>query len=416
MTTKRTIYLDHAASTQIDKQVLDAMKPYLTEKFGNPSSLYSLGREAKAAIELSRQKCARILNCEPEEIVFTNGGTESDNLAVLGTARQFLISNFQFSKNSTKKPHIITSQIEHHAVLKTCEQLEKEGFKVTYLPVDNDGFVRIKDLQKAIKPETILVSIMYANNEIGTIEPIKQIGDLLKEKREKRKEKKYRKILFHTDACQAAGFLDLDIKKLGVDLLTLNGSKIYGPKGIGLLFKQKDVVLEPQLFGGSQENSLRPGTENVAGIIGLGLALEIAQEHRHIVSERLIKLRQYLIDSIMKTIPKVRLNGHPTKRLPNNVNVSILDIEGESLVLMLDEAGIAASTGSACTTMDLRPSHVILALGLSYEAAHGSLRLTLGKETTKKDIDVVLQALPDIVNKLRQMSPVNLSIKDFLKE
>lgn len=431
---KKIIYLDNAATTPLDPRVKAAMEPYLTGEFGNPSSLYDIGRKSKMAVERARKGVSKIFNCLPEEIVFTRGGTESDNLAVLGVARHAKAQHINMSSSGLTRGsrkldssfrwneersgcHIITSSIEHHAVLIACKQLEKEGFEVTYLPVDPDGLVRVEDVRKAIRPKTVLVSIMYANNEIGTIQPIEEIGKLVNNVKASRlRSKNTFPIHFHTDACQAAGYLDLNVDKLGVDLMTINGSKIYGPKGGGVLYKRRGVEIEPLMYGGSQENGVCPGTENVAGIVGLVKALEILNPESGIRNHRVSKLRDRLITGITERIPKVRLNGHPTTRLPNNVNVSILDIEGEGLILALDEQGVAVSTGSACTAADLSPSHVILALGLSYEAAHGSLRLTLGKDTSKEDIDYVLDILPAIVRRLRQFSPLDLPMERFVRE
>lgn len=402
---KRKIYLDYAATTSTDSRVVKKMLPYFNENFGNPSALYKLGREALTAISESRKMVAEILSCSPAEIIFTGGGTESDNLGILGAARARLADNRE------RGGHIITTRIEHHAVLHACQQLEKEGFKVTYLGVDEFGLITPEKLIKAITPETILITIMYANNEIGTIEPVAEIGKaLLKYNQEKRLKHGKPRILFHTDACQAAGALDLNINHLHVDLLTLNGSKIYGPKGVGVLFKKRDVKIQPLIFGGGQEFGLRSGTENVAGIVGLAEALKLVQENREEENQRLISLRNYLWEGIKKKITKVKLNGHLEKRLPNNLNISILDIEGEAMLLYLDEAGIQASTGSACTSQSLDPSHVLLAIGLPYEFAHGSLRLTLGHCTKKEDIDYVLKVLPGIVQKLRELSPVKLKL------
>jgi cysteine desulfurase len=389
------IYLDYASTTYLDRKVFRAMKPYLEGGiFANPSSIHEAGRKAKYALYQARKKIAQILNCQPAEIIFTGSGTESCNLAILGIAENF----------SEKRGHIITSQIEHHAVLRPCQKLEKEGFKVTYLPPDREGIVKVSDLEKAIQPDTFLISIMYANNEIGTIQPIAEIGKLLKSKDLKSK------IYFHTDACQAAGFLNLNVEKLGVDLLSLNGSKIYGPKGVGLLFLKQGTPIKPLILGGDQEEGKRAGTENLAGISGFSKALELAQQNKKRESERLKKLRDYLISEIEKKIPKVVLNGDREKRLPNNVNISILDIEGEAVLLWLDKYGIYASTGSACDSQSLEPSHVILSLGRPYEYAHGSLRFSLGKLTTKKDIDYLLKVLPKIVKKLRNISPVKIRL------
>ena len=392
------VYLDYAATTYMDKRVLQAMRPYFEKIYGNPSSIHKEGRKAKYALYQARKKVAQILGCQLAEIIFTGSGTESCNLAIFGMAENF----------SEKGGHIITSKIEHHAILRPCEKLEKQGFEVTYLPVGREGIVNISDLEKAIRPETFLVSIMYANNEIGTIQPIVEIGELIKKLNISRS-KSY-KIYFHTDACQAAGFLDLNINKLGVDLLSLNGSKIYGPKGIGMSFIRQGTPIRPIILGGGQEEGLRPGTENLAGIVGFSKALEITQKGRKKESARLIKLRDYLISEIKKKIPKIVLNGHQKKRLPNNVNISILDIEGEAALLWLDKYGIYALTGSACDSQSLEPSHVILALGRPYEYAHGSLRFSLGRKTTKKDIDYLLKVLPKVVKTLRKISPIKIKL------
>lgn len=394
----RKIYLDYAATTYIDSKILNRMLPFLKENFGNPSSLYLLGRRAKIAINDARQNISRILNVNPEEIIFTGSGTESDNLAVFGVVRAYQ----KFGK------HIIVSKIEHKAVLEAVKKLEKEGFKITYLGVDSRGLVNLSELKKSLRKDTILVSIMYANNEIGTIQPINDIAKIIKN---------FRSIsqlifpIFHTDACQAAGALDLKINRLGVDLLTFNGSKIYGPKGIGCLYVSKNIKLEPVIVGGGQENNLRAGTENVALIVGFAEALKLAEKLRKKESQRLKKIRDYLIKRILKIIPDSQLNGHPIKRLPNNINVSFDGVEGESLVLMLDKQGVFASTGSACTSNNLDPSHVLLATGLAPKLAHGSLRLTLGRKTTKLDLDYVLKILPGIVYKLRKISSVYLNYK-----
>ncbi|MEM4368960.1 MAG: IscS subfamily cysteine desulfurase, partial [Candidatus Woesearchaeota archaeon] len=369
------IYLDHAATTYTRPEVKEAMLPYFDENFGNPGSFNSFGLAASTAVANARLSVAKILNCNPREVVFTGSGTESINLAIKGVARAM--------KN--KGRHIITSKIEHHAVLSTCEYLEKEeGFEVTYLDVDRYGMVLPEVLEKAIRDDTILVSIMYANNEIGTINPIKELATVAKA----------HNVYFHTDACQAAGFLELDVQALGVDLLSINGSKIYAPKGIGALFVRQGVPIKPIIHGGGQEFGLRSGTENVPYIVGFSKALELAQAERKSESARLSKLRDKLINGILTSIPKSFLNGHPIQRLPNNANITILDVEGEAMLLMLNEHGICASTGSACTSQKLEPSHVILGIGLPYEAAHGSLRFTLGLKTTETDIDKVLEVLP----------------------
>ncbi|MFA5083857.1 MAG: cysteine desulfurase family protein, partial [Candidatus Paceibacterota bacterium] len=389
----------------LDPTVKKAMEPFWSENFGNPSSIYQLGIKAKENLNEARGKIAKILGAKASEIIFAAGGTESANLAILGLSRTI--------QKTLKKPgHIITTKIEHPAVLNSVLALEEEGFDVSTLPVDKHGLIAPQQIMKSIKPETILVSVMYANNEIGTIEPIALIGKLLKKINQERKTKKLPKIYFHTDACQAAGYLDLNVEKLGVDLLTLNGSKIYGPKGSAILYIRAGTPLRPLIFGGGQEKGLRSGTENVPAYAGLAKALELAQKNRKEEARRLEKLSRNLTERILKTIPKTFLNGHPEKRLPNNVNITILDIEGEALLLHLDQYGICASTGSACHSQTLQPSHVLQAIGLPREIIHGSLRLTLGKETTKKDLDYVMKVLPKIVKKLREMSPVK--IKGFV--
>ncbi len=382
------IYLDHAATTPVDPRVVEAMQPYFTEKFGNPSSIYQTGQIARNAIEKARMEVANILGAMPEEIIFVAGGTESDNLAIFGVAKA----------NSHKGKHIITSKIEHHAVLHPCEQLEKEGFEVTYIPVEKNGIVDPEKVKNAMRDDTILVSIMYANNEVGTIQPIAKIGRACKK----------RGIPFHTDACQASGALPLNVDKLHLDLMTINGSKMYGPKGIGVLYIRKGTAIKPIIFGGQQEKKMRPGTENVPAIVALAKALQLAEESREKESARLCELRDYMIREILAKIPRTELNGDPIQRLPNNVNVSVLEIEGEALLLRLDMKGISASSGSACSSGSLDPSHVILALGKTHFVAHGSIRFSLGKSTTKKDIDYVLDVLPKIVDDLRAISPLTL--------
>ncbi len=424
---KKLVYLDHAATTYMSEAVKASMEPFFIEQFANPSGLYAIGREVNTVLNDARRTIADIIHALPDTIIFTSGGTESDNMAILGVAR-YVKSALQSKQSDhmagTSFGHIITTQIEHHAVLHPCEYLEKEGFEVSYLKPDEYGFVSAKQVKDALRKDTILVSIMYANNEIGTIEPIADIGrELLKWRKKNNTTYPY----FHTDACQAAGTLELDVEKLHVDLMTINGSKIYGPKGIGILYRRRNVSIKPLVLGGGQEMRLRSGTENVPSIVGLAKALEQAQAGRAEENKRLIELRDYFWDRIQKDIPKVRVNGpeleestHPPapslknrggelRRLPNNLNVSILDIEGEALLLYLDEYGIVCSTGSACTSDSLDPSHVLLACDLPYEYAHGSLRFTLGKRTTKDDIDYVMEYLPSIVEKLRQISPVNLS-------
>jgi cysteine desulfurase len=387
------IYLDHAATTYVIPEVKKEMDRYFSEEFGNPGSFNTIGLKAKKALENARSRVASVLKAEPEEIIFTGSGTESVNLAIKGVA----------SALRKRGSHIITSKIEHHAVLDTCEYLEKEeGFRVTYLDVDKFGLVNPGDVEKAITKNTILATIMHANNEIGTVQPVAEIGKIARK----------HGVLFHTDACQAAGFLDINVRSLNVDLMSLNGSKIYGPKGVGALYVRKGTPIKPIIHGGGQEFGLRSGTENVPNIVGFAKALELAQKSRERESARLEKLRDRLIKGILDNVPKSFLNGHPERRLPNNVNVSILDVEGEALLLHLNRHGIYASTGSACTSKTLDPSHVILATGLPYEAAHGSIRFSLGKRTTEKDIDKVIEVLPGIVEKLRRISPVKLSVSE----
>lgn len=397
---RKFVYLDYAATTPLAQEVKAAMEPFWSKNFGNPSSIYQLGIKAKEALNQARTKIARILNVKSSEIIFTAGGTESANLAILGLSR------------AIGHGHIIATKIEHPAVLNAVLSLKEKGVAITVLPVDKYGLINPEEIEKAIKTETTLISVMYANNEIGTIEPIPEIGKLLKKINRERIQKGLSKIYFHTDACQAAGYLDLNVDKLGVDLLTLNGSKIYGPKGAGILYVRTGTPLQPLIFGGGQENGLRPGTENVPAYIGLAKALELVQKNKNKEAKRLKELSQKLIAGILKTIPKSFLNGHPQKRLPNNVNIAILDIEGEALLLYLDRYGIGAATGSACHSQTLKPSHVLQAIGLPREIIHGSLRLTLGKDTTNKDIDYVLKVLPGVVKKLRQLSPVHINLKN----
>ncbi len=361
--------------------------PYLKKEYGNPSSIYELGQQAQEACDKARGSVGDFLNCSPSEIIFTGSATEANNLAIFGTVRAW--------QKKGKKPHIIISQIEHHAVLEPCKTLEKEGVEVSYLPVNKEGLISVSDIEKAIKQNTVLVSIMYANNEIGTIQPIAEIGKLLK---------KF-KILFHTDAVQAANYLICDVQKLGVDLFTLSGHKIYGPKGIGALYVKKGTEILPIIYGGGQEEGIRSGTENVAGIVGLGAAL-VEIRLRQAKVKDLEKLRNKLINDVLKNIPDVKLNGSSGHRLPNNTNFTVRGAEGESMVIALDGEGIAASTGSACSSRSLEPSHVLLALGLSKEEAHCSLRLTLGRYTTEDEINQVLKVLPSIVNRLRKISGI----------
>ena len=383
----KRIYLDHAATTPVDPRVLEEMLPYFTEKYGNPSSVYQEGREARRAVEAARLQIAQTINADPQEIYFTAGGSESDNWAIKGIAL----------KNKARGNHIITTEIEHHAVLHTCEYLEKQGFEVTYLPVDEQGMISLEDLKKAIKDETILVSIMFANNEIGTIEPIKEIGEIVKAKG----------ILFHTDAVQAFGNIPVDVKDLNVDLLSLSSHKVYGPKGIGALYIRKGVPIESLVHGGAQERRRRAGTENTASIVGFGKAAELASQELDQNITHMKTLRDALIDGVMEKIPQVRLNGHPTERLPGNANFCFDYIEGESILLSLDLIGVAGSSGSACTSGSLDPSHVLLAIGLPAGIAHGSLRLTIGKSTTMEDIAYVVDHLVEIIERLRKMSPID---------
>lgn len=404
----KRIYLDHAATTPIDPRVKEAMESFLTEEFGNTGGLYREGRRAKEAVDQSRGKVADIVGCRPEEIIFTSGGTEGDNLALFGIAHAH-------GKPAGEKPrgHIITTKIEHHAVLHACKALEKEGFEITYLPVDKEGFVNPEDARNALRPDTILVSVMYANNEIGTIEPIAEIAKAI---REFRKETAGRALpFFMTDACQAGGALDVNVDRLGVDVMVLNAGKIYGPKGSGCLYVRRGTKLTPLFYGGGQEFRKRAGTENAAGIVGFTTALELAQRGRKEENKRVSTLADYFYRGLMARVPRAVSNGpmievseEPKHRLPNNVNVSVLDIEGESFVLYADEKGIACSTGSACTSESLDPSHVILALGKPYEFAHASLRFTLGKKTTKEELDYALSVIPDIVEILRRISPLHL--------
>jgi cysteine desulfurase len=386
MEEKRTVYMDHSATTYTRKEVLDAMIPYFTEHFGNPSSIYGIARDSKKAIDIARVQTAKALGADPDEIYFTSGGSESDNWAIKGVALA----------NRKRGNHIITTQIEHHAVLNTCQFLEKEGFDVTYLPVDQYGLVNPVDLEKAITERTILISIMYANNEIGTIEPIVELGAIARK----------HKVYFHTDAVQVIGSIPIDVKAQNIDLLSLSAHKFYGPKGTGALYIKKGVRIENLIHGGGQERRRRAGTENIAGIVGLGKAIEMATADIPGHSARIRAMRDLLIKGVLEKIPNTRLNGHPEKRLPGNFNVSFEFIEGESMLLWLDDEGICASTGSACTSGSLEPSHVLLATGLPVEISHGSLRLSLGDANTEKDVDFVLEVLPKVVKKLRDMSPL----------
>lgn len=389
----RNVYMDYAATTYVKPEVLEEMMPFFTEKFGNPSSFYGISRETKMAIDKSRSRISKALNCEVNEVYFTGGGSEADNWAIKGIASAY----------RKKGNHIITTKVEHHAVLHTCEYLEKNGFEVTYLSVNEEGFIDLEELKNSITDKTILVSIMFANNEIGTIQPIKEIGEICRE----------RKIIFHTDAVQAVGNIPVDVKEMNIDLLSLAGHKIYGPKGIGGLYIRKGIKIDNLIHGGGQERARRAGTENTASIVGLGKAVELATENLEEHGKKLNVLRDKLIDGLLK-VPHTRLNGPKgEKRLPGNVNITFEFIEGESILLSLDFEGICASSGSACTSGSLDPSHVLLAIGLPHELAHGSLRLTLGDNSTEEDVDYVLEVVPPIIERLRNMSPL---WEDFLKK
>jgi len=387
----KRIYMDHAATTPVDAGVLEAMEPYFSQKFGNASSMHGFGQEAKKALEESRAMVAKTIRAQPDEIIFTSGGTESDNLAIRGA---LTAQNRNDGVRSGNRGHIITSSIEHHAVINTCAQLGKQGYEVTYLPVDKRGLVDPSDIEKAVKDNTVLVSVMHANNEIGTIEPIAEIGRICNEKN----------VLFHTDAVQAFGKLPIDVRKMGIDLLSASGHKLYGPKGVGCLYAKNGIKLQPQNTGGGHESGRRSGTENVAGIVGFAKACEIARKNRVRWARHEARLRDALIKGLLE-IEGSRLNGHPKKRLPNNANMCFRGIEGESMIVHLDMKGIAASTGSACSSTSLEPSHVLVAIGLKPKDAHGSLRLSLGKDNTKADVDSVMETLPGIVENLRKISP-----------
>ena len=382
----RRIYLDHAATTPTHPDVVKAMLPFFTDAFGNPSSVYSYGQEAKGAVEEARSKTAELIGARSEEIIFTSGGTEADNFALKGIAYA----------NEHKGNHIITASIEHHAVMEVCKVLERRGFTITYLPVDEYGLVDPDDVRKAITAKTILISIIHASNEVGTVEPVSEIGEIAKEA----------EVYFHTDAVQSVGHIPVNVDKLKVDLLSMSAHKLYGPKGVGGLYVRKGTKLVSLMQGGEQEKMRRAGTENVPAIVGLGKAVELARQEMDKEAERLAGLRDKLTKGLVDKIDRIRLNGHPTRRLPNNVNVSVDFVEGESMLLNLDLEGICASTGSACSSASLEPSHVLLALGLSPEQAHGSLRFTLGRENTEADVERVLEVLPAIVAKLRAMSPL----------
>lgn len=382
----KRIYLDYAATTPTDPEVVAAMQPYFTEIFGNPSSLHSFGQDARRAMEEARDRIASFIGALPEEIVFTSGGTESDNLALQGTARAL----------REKGDHIITTAIEHHAVLETCHDLEKQGFRVTYLPVDDQGILDPETLRNAVTGKTILISIMHANNEIGSVQPLAEIGRIARE----------RDIYFHTDAVQTFGHLPINVDELGVTFLSASAHKLYGPKGVGILYIRKGAKISPILHGGEQERGRRASTQNVAGIIGFSKAIELAERTLPEEIDRISRLRDRFITGVLESIEHTRLNGHPIKRLPNNANICVAFIEGEALILRLDMSGIACSSGSACSSSSMEPSHVLKSIGLSPELSHGALRFTLGRHTTTGDIDRVLELLPGIVEKLRDLSPL----------
>ncbi|MDY3927072.1 MAG: cysteine desulfurase NifS [Anaerotignum sp.] len=383
---KTKLYFDNAATTPVREEVLQEILPYFREYYGNASSVYAIAKESKKALEKARAQVAAAINAQPEEIYFTAGGSESDNTALRGVAEAY----------ASKGNHIITTKIEHHAILHTAEYLEKHGAEVTYLNVDEYGKISLEELEKAIRPETVLISVMFANNEIGTIQPIKEIGEIARK----------HGVLFHTDAVQAVGHVPIDVEKMHIDLLSMSGHKLGAPKGIGALYIRKCVKVEPLIFGGAQEKKQRAGTENIPGIVGIGKAAELAVAEMEATTAKLVALRDKLIKGILENIPYSRLNGHPTDRLPGNCNISFSYIEGESLLLLLDALGIAASSGSACTSGSLDPSHVLMAIGLPHETAHGSLRLTMDRDNTEEEVDFILEKLPGIVQRLRDMSPV----------
>jgi cysteine desulfurase len=382
----KKIFLDHAATTPTDLRVVEAMLPYFSDSFGNPSSIHSLGLETRTAVAEAREKVASLIGAAGDEIIFTSGGTEADNLAIKGIAQA----------NAQRGKHIVTTRIEHHAVEESCRYLEKQGFKVTHVAVDQDGLVDPREVERAVTPETILISVMHANNEVGTIQPIAEISRVARS----------RGIYFHTDAVQTVGHIPAKVDDLGVDLLAISAHKLYGPKGIGVLYVRKGTRIVSFLHGGGQERGLRASTENVPGIVGLGKAAEIAQAEMDAESKLVTRLRDKLIKGLLERIPQVRLNGHPTKRLPNNVNISVASVEGESLAVSLDLEGIAVSTGSACSSEAMEPSHVLTAMGVPVELARGSVRFSLGRDNTDADIERVLEAFPRIVSRLRAVSPL----------
>ncbi len=393
MQMRKLIYLDNNATTQVHPEVAEIMDYCLTECFGNPSTIYSFGKKAKRLMDESREKIAKMINAASDEIVFTSGGTEADNLAIFGIAKA----------NRDKGKHIITSKIEHHAIINSCKALEKDGSEITYLDVDKYGIVNLEQLERSIKRETILISIMHANNEIGTIEPIAEIGRIARK----------HKIYFHSDTVQAVGKIRVDLKEMNLDMASISSHKIHGPKGVGALYVKKGTRIKPILYGGEQEHRLRAGTENVPGIAGFGRAIELAVGEMEKEAAKLSQLRDKLQKGLSERVKYIIFNGHPTERLPNTINCAIQFIEGESLILKLDDLGICASTGSACSSASLEPSHVLLAIGLAHEAAHGSLRLSLGRDTTDEDIDYVLDVLPKAVEELRAFSP---PYKEFLRK
>ncbi len=382
----KRVYLDNAATTRLLPEVLEEMVPYMTELYGNPSSPHDFGQKAASGLSKARQQVADAINADPSEIIFMSGGSEADNTAIRGIAERYF----------KKGKHIITTAVEHHAVLHTCQLLERNGYEVTYLPVDEYGMVTVDQVREAMRPDTVLVTVMFANNEVGTIMPIAEIGALCHEKG----------VYFHTDAVQAVGHLPIDVKAMHIDMLSMSAHKFHGPKGVGALYVRRGIVLPPLIYGGAQERNRRAGTENVPGIVGMGKAIEMALDGLDEKAERMKALRDRLIRELPERIPEIKLNGHPTVRLPNNVNFSIKYIEGESILLMLDLNGIAASSGSACTSGSLDPSHVLLAMGLTHEIAHGSVRMTLSDETTEEDIEKVLEVLPMVAERLRKMSPL----------
>ncbi len=388
----RLIYLDNAATTQVYPQVLDAMLPFFTEHYGNPSAIYSFANEAKKAVDQSRSTIADLIGAQSDEIYFTGGGSESDNWALVATAEAY----------EKKGKHIITSKIEHHAILHTCEYLEKRGYEITYIDVDEKGTIKLDELEAAIRPDTILISVMAANNEIGTIQPLKEIGAIARK----------HDVLFHTDAVQAFAHIPINVDEMNIDMLSASGHKIHGPKGIGIMYIRKGVKIRSFIHGGAQERRRRAGTHNVPGIVGMGKAAELAKANMDNTIKQVSELRDYLIKRVLDEIPYTRLNGHETNRLPNNANFCFRFIEGESMLILLDQNGICGSSGSACTSGSLDPSHVLLAIGLPHEIAHGSLRLTLSEQTTKEDIDYTVDKLKGIIERLRSMSPL---YEDFVK-